>query len=882
MSSLRKICLFWIVAMCFFPNIAHSSESVTILALPFKINSMEDFAYLQSDIPNMLAKHLERDGATVIDSGINFVEENVDKIKNIGIQNRTDYVIWGSLTFIGQDFSMDAKMAESFGEQSPSVFFANGKGMENLSTAVKQLAVNIGMKIFKRKKIVNIIIEGNKRIEADAIKSKISAKLGDAYVAQNLSEDLKSVYSMGYFEDIRIMSEDTAEGRTIIFKVKEKSTIRVINIKGNKVCEDEEIRENLDINAGSILNVFKINSNIKRIEQLYKDKNYHNVKVAYNIYNLKNNQSDIEFVIQEGEELKIKEIIFKGNNVYSNKQLKKLMKSSEKGFFSWLTSSGELNTDDLKQDSARIAAFYHNNGYIQARVGDPDIKYQDSWIYIIMQIEEGVRFKVGKIDISGDMIIDREELIKKLKITNEEFYNRDVIRQDALALTDLYSDEGYAYTDIIPRVDRQFNPETDKIGIANINYVIDKGKQVYFEKIIITGNTKTRDKVIRRELQVYERELFGGKRLKRSIRNLYRLDFFEDIKVDSSKGSSDDTMVLTIDVAEKPTGMFSFGGGYSSVDKAFVMASISQKNLFGRGQILQLKAELGGVTNRFTLSFTEPWMFDIPLSAGFDLYNWEKDYDYYDKDSKGGGVRFGYPVYDFTRAYISYAYEQTDITNIDEHNAPKSIRDMTGTNVASSITASLRYDSRNQVFNPTEGQDHSITVEYAGLGGDIAFTKYLAEAGWYMPLFMGTVGFLHGRTGFVSDSSEGKLPDYERFYLGGMNSLRGFDYREISPTEEYEGDIIQKGGDKFIQFNFEFLVPLIKKAGLVGLIFYDTGDVYDTDENIDIGNLRKSAGYGFRWYSPIGPIRLENGYILDPKEGESDSGRWEFTMGTAF
>jgi outer membrane protein insertion porin family len=336
-------------------------------------------------------------------------------------------------------------------------------------------------------------------------------------------------------------------------------------------------------------------------------------------------------------------------------------------------------------------------------------------------------------------------------------------------------------------------------------------------------------------------------------------------------------MILKIHVTEKPTGTLSFGGGYSSIENFFVMAAIQQRNLFGRGQILQLRGEIGGTTTRYTLSFTEPWLFDIPLSAGFDVFNWQRDYDTYDKDTKGGGVRFGYPVWDFTRLYLSYSYELADISDITD-DASESVWELEGSNVTSSVSSTLRYDSRDKIFNPTKGSDHSFTVQYAGLGGDIGFTKYLADTGWYFPLFWNTVGFLHGRGGYVTENSGGKLPDYEKFYLGGINSLRGFDWRDIHLTDE---DGAKIGGEKFIQFNVEYLIPLIREAGIMGVLFFDTGNVYDETDDIDFGELRESAGFGIRWYSPMGPIRIEYGHILDPEEGEGD-GRWEFTMGSAF
>jgi outer membrane protein insertion porin family len=876
---LKRLSLFMIAILCFFPNTARSLESPRVVVLPFEIHAIKDFAYMQAEISEVIKKHLKQDGAIVsepvfsLDSKWEEIAESIDGIRNFGVQNGVDYVTWGSLTWIGQKFSLDVKLLESFGEGLPHVLIKEGQGIENLLGTVKQLAQDIGMQIFKRKKVVRVIITGNQRIESDAIKKIIKTEPGNIYLAKSLSEDLKAVYSMGYFEDIRIESENEPEGKVIIFRVKEKPTIRIIRCKGNVIYDEKDIKENLDIRTGSILNIFKVRSNIRRIEELYKDKNYHNVKVTYNVHQLDNNQADLEFVIAEGEKLLIGNIKLEGNNAYKDKKLKKIMKSSEKGFFSWMTSAGDLNREDLDQDVARLSAFYHNNGYIKAKVGEPQVEYHENQIDIFIKIDEGPQFKVGQVDVTGDLVLPKEELVAKLKISREAYYNREVVRNDVLALSDLYSDEGYAYAEISP----QINENSDEL-IVNITYVVEKGNQVYFESIIFSGNTRTRDKVIRRELKVYEQELYSGRQLKRGVRNLYRLDYFEDIKVDTIKGSADDKMILKIDVTEKSTGTFSFGAGYSSVENLFGMASITQRNLFGRGQSLELNAQLGGVTTRYNLRFTEPWLFDIPLSAGFDLFNWETEYDFYDKRSIGASVRFSYPVYDFMRAYIKYTYDDADIENIADE-AAQSIKDLEGTNVTSSISTTLRYDSRDRIINTTKGSEHSITLQYAGLGGDIAFTKYLAETGWYIPLFMDTVGFLHGKIGFVNENSGGTLPDYERFYLGGMNSVRGFEWRDIHVLDE-NGDEI--GGDKFVLFNVEHLIPIVKSAGLVGVLFFDAGNVYNNDENIDLGDLRKSIGLGFRWYSPMGPLRLEYGYIIDPMEGEDKQGEWGFTVGSAF
>ena len=876
---LKRLIPFLIILVFLFPFPGSAQEPIHVIVLHFTIHSPGEFSHLETEIPDEIKKQLQQEGArvSVLNLGDQFFSKGeisrFDQIRKFGIEKKAEFVIWGSLTRIGHTFSLDAKLIESNSKEPPSIFIIEGEGIENLLGSVKQLSRDLELKLFKQEKIAGVVVSGNKRIEAVAIKRNIKTSPGDLYKTKNLSEDLSRVYSMGYFEDVRIEAETGPGGKTITFWVKEKPTIRKIHFKGNRIFDDDELKEGLSISTGSILNIFKVRRDLERMENLYKEKNYQNIKISYEVLPLKRNQADLVFNISEGGKVRIKRIAFEGNSVFTDKKLKKVMKTSEKGYFSWLTSSGELNQEDITQDIAKIAAFYHNAGYIKARVGEPEIKYEDAWIYLTIKIYEGPRFKVRKVDLTGDLLLPAEQLGSNLKIKEKKFFNRDVIRKDITALTDLYSDKGYAYAEISPIIDRDSKNLT-----VDITYEIKKGKRVYFENIVIDGNRKTRDKIIRRELDVFEQEYFSGKRLKRSVRNLYRLDFFSDIKVNTTKGNADDKINLKIEVEEKPTGTFSVGGGYSTVNQLFGTASISQRNLFGRGQIINLKAEVGARTTKYNFSFTEPWLFDIPLYAGLDLYNWEKDYDTYEKNSIGGGIRLGYRVFDFTRVFLSYVYDIGDISNIDD-DAASSIKEMEGTNVKSSVSASVRYDSRNKIFNPTEGSEHKISVEYAGFGGDIGFTKYLAETGWYFPLFLKTVGFIHAETGYVTQNGEGKLPDWERFYLGGINSLRGFDWREVH-AEDANGDDI--GGDKYIQFNVEYLIPLLEKQGIFGVIFYDTGNVYDNDESIDFADLRQTSGFGFRWFSPVGPIRLEYGYILDPRKGESTGGRWEFAVGGAF
>ena len=860
----------------------HAAAAVKVLVLPFDIYAQEDLAYLKTEIPRTITNDLKQEDIEIIEiealAGLSDKisaerGKGVGGIRNIGMFSGADYIVWGSLTRIGQKFSVDAKLLEVIGSVPPNTYFVEGTGIENLLLKVKQLAARLTLKFFKREIIADIQIKGQNRIEADAIKRKIKTRAGDVYLLKRLTEDLKAVYSMGYFDDIRIETEKGPKGKIIIFTVKEKPTIRAIRIKGNAIIDDKKIKENLTIKTGSILNIYKIQKNIGRIEALYKEKHYHNIQVEHKTKPRPKNQADLEFIITEGKKTHIKKIQFVGNRTVKSRKLKKLMTTSEKGLFSFFTSSGELKKENLSKDTDKITAYYHNNGYIQAKVGEPQIEFKDHWITITIKVEEGKRFKVGTVALEGDLIRTAEELKQRLKITQEAFYNREIVRKDLLMLSDLYADEGYARAGISPKVDQ--DTEAQRV---NITFMIEKGPAVYFEKILISGNTSTRDKVIRRELKIYEQELFSGSRLKRGMRNLYRLNYFQDIKVDTRKGSADDKMILKIEVEEKPTGAFSFGGGYSTVDNFFLTVALEKRNFLGRGQTVAVKGTLGGRSSRFTLSFTEPWLFDIPLSAGADLYNQTFDYDAYDKDSVGAKIRFGYPLHDFVRLYLSYGYDISDVHDIESY-ASSQIKDIEGENATSKVSTTLRYDSRDLIFNATEGSDHRVTVQYAGLGGDFAYTKVEADTGWYFPLWGDTIGFIHAKTGYVTENSGGKLPDFERFYLGGMNSIRGYGWHDISTKDADGADI---GGEKMVQFNIEYQVPLFKEAGIVGVIFYDTGNVYGVDEDIELSQMHESTGAGIRWYSPVGPIRLEYGYRLNEKAKDGRGGRWEFSMGMSF
>lgn len=864
------------------PVFAADKTEVRFAVLPFEIISKDDLAYLSQKIPETIAKNLEADGASVVipdkslTEGFKYTSADNDRIRKILSETKATYAVIGSFTFKDDRLDLNSRVIPLDISKSFNLK-AEGKGIEAIFSVVNSLSSQISERTLPFEKVSEIRIEGNKRIEREAVLGAIETKVGSRFRESALSDDLKRIYRLGYFDDIRISTEKSQTGRSVIISVKERPTVQKVTINITSVYKPEEIQEEIKLKSGGILNIDKVQDSIRRIREMMVKKNYHNAKIEYKINPLKENLVELELDIEPGDKIYVTEIKFEGNESFTKKELMSEMDSSEKWFMTWLTSAGEFNKDILNQDSGKLMAFYQNKGYARARIGEPVVDIDGENIVVTYKIDEGAKYNVGTVGIEGDLIQPADKLMADFKITKETIYNREAIQQDVLKLTDIYGDEGFAEADIYPKIDYD-----ESAKAANITFEISKGQPLYIGNIHISGNSKTRDKVIRRQLQVYEQSLYKTSKLKRSIRNLHYLDYFEekDLKVDTVKGEKPGTLDLVINVKEKPTGTFSFGGGYSSVDNLFVMAAINQRNLFGKGQILNLQAEVGGTSTRYNLGFTEPWLFDIPLSAGFDLYNWERDYDDYDKNSVGGALRAGYPVWDFTRVQASYGYEVTELTDISA-DASDDIKDLEGKNSTSRISGALKYDSRDRVFNPTQGAQFSLGVEYAGgfLGGDIAYIKDSAEAGLYFPIFWKFTGFIHGELGNIVEQSSGVLPDYERFYLGGINSVRGYKWRDISTLDDKGKEI---GGDKYLQGNIELLFPIVESAGVVGVIFADTGDVYGKSEDIDFSDIHYTAGYGLRWYSPMGPIRIEYGYVLDDNAGKQGDSRWEFTMGATF
>lgn len=854
---------------------AFAEDVKKIALLPFDIHSKANVPKLQEAIYKGLSTELVKTkNILLIERGIlaGVVEgKRIDEkfALTVGKETGAHYVIMGSLSEFGELISVDARVIDVKEQRALPGIFAQGKGFESIGSLSAKIRTNILIQIAAEMRIAKIEFKGNRKIESSAVNQVVKSAKGNLFSETDLSSDIKAIYKMGFFDDVATDVTGTSEGKIITFILKEKALITEIKIKGNKAIEKSEIESALTFKIREVFNPGKVVASIEKIKSLYDNKGYNNAEIKYVIDKEGDKDTRITIDITENERLYIKTISFEGNRAFTNKELKKTIDATEWGIFHFVTDSGLLKKEQLRQDVNKVSAFYLNHGFINAQVGEPEITYGKKGIYVKISIVEGKQFKVGKVDITGDTLtVPRPELLDKLKINKKEYYDREAIMKDIEYLTQACNDDGYAYADITPRT-----VPNEKDQTVDVLYQIKKGNQVYFNRITITGNTKTRDKVIRRQLAIGEGDLYNSSKLKKSYMELNRLRYFEEINFQTEKGPDETLTDVNINVKEKPTGMFSIGAGYSAYDHAMVTAQISQQNLFGRGQTLSLRAQIGSVSSMYELSFIEPWLFDIPLWSKSDIWNYTREYDSYNLSSKGIGTTLGYPLWEYVTGYIGYRLTTNDVKDIKD-TASRYIKEQIGITTSSTVSFTLMRDTTDDIMFPSKGSKNSATIDYTGgiLQGNTSFTRYGAKSSWFFPLPLETVFGAYGRVGYVSGNEGKDVPIYERYYLGGIGSLRGL--RDVGPKDPDTKDPI--GGYTMLCFNAEFIFPLIKNAGMKGVLFYDTGNAWESGYHIN--DMRKTAGVGIRWYSPIGPLRLEWGYALDRKEDEPAS-RWEFTMG---
>jgi len=748
--------------------------------------------------------------------------------------------------------------------------------------------------------VEKIVIKGNRKIEADAIRVKLVSKEGQPFSEENVRNDITELFNLGYFYNVDV---DRTEGGTktvLTYTVTEKPSIAEIQYKGNSELEETELKDTTGIKPYEILNLAKIREAQEKLEKLYEDKGFFLAHVSFKVEPGKDPDTvKLIFDVKENDKVKVKRISFIGNKKMPSGKLKAGMITQEGGFFSFISGSGAYKQDAFDHDVQMLNYLYFNEGYVQVKVDRPQVYVtpDKKAIYITIRVEEGDQFKVGTVDFTGDLLFSRSELFESTHIQDQDLFRYQVLQDDLKALQAKYGDLGYAYANPIPRTRiREADKEVD------ITFEIDKGYKVYIGKINMVGDSKTRDKVIRREMKIVEGELYNETRKRESLENVKRLGYFEEVNFNTKtpKGRND-IMDIDVVVKERNTGTIQVGAGYSNFNGFVFNGQVNQINFMGKGQKLGISIDLSKVQSLYKASFTEPYFMDSLWSVGGDIYRSQRVLTEYTETKTGADARIGHPLAPYLNGFIRYKLDKTQIDLDPTYGDPVLFPTETTNGVTSSLTFTLEYDKRDDSFAPSKGIFASTSLEYAGLGGDLAYTKGYATLRYYKKVISEIVWRNNLTYGFISSNKPGQDPPFnELFLLGGANSLRGFDWFTIGKRKEsvkiydstcgplpctYNQDSYYNanrpfGGRQELFYNLEFQFPLITEAGIKGVVFYDVGEAED---QIELNDLRQDVGFGFRWFSPIGPLRFEWGFPLKrmPEYGEN-AVNFEFAIGAPF
>jgi outer membrane protein insertion porin family len=661
---------------------------------------------------------------------------------------------------------------------------------------------------------------------------------------------------------------------------------------------------------------------VEKVRDLYIEKGFYLAEVTSETQRKDNNKVDVYIICDEHAKVEVRSIRFLGNKHATDDELRGAMGTQEGGWLSFLTSSGTYREDAFDRDLILLTAFYYDRGYINVKLGKPEIELSadKEFLYITIPIDEGLPYSIGKIDLKGELLRPREDYFKAMTVHENETFNRSKLAADIQKLNDLYKDVGYAYVNIQPLT----AIDTTK-RVVDVTFDMQKGNLVYIGKINIRGNTKTRDKVIRRELRVYEGDMYSQSKIDRSKRLVQALGYFEKVEFSTkAQEGNPDKMDINVEVTERATGTFQIGAGFSSVENFIGQAQVSQNNLFGRGTTLQLQAQISSLRQLFSLRYLDPYFLDTRLTFAFSAYNSLLFYPSFNRTARGGDLTWGYLFGDFLRVFGTYKLESVQV----KQNAagltiggfapstqvtPGTISNLFRSGWTSSVRLSMNYDSRDDRMFPKHGMFHSLAVEFADplIASQSTYTRVTGFARFYHPIIGPFIFRANLEGGFVTSRSSAGVPIYERYFLGGINTIRGFQLFSLGPRV----NVLQNqdpssflstfniGGNLQLILNTEVEFPIFSAVQIKGVVFFDAGNAYNTETgkyctspltaaNIPevfnpctsyptFTNLRYSVGFGFRWFSPIGPLRFEWGIPLN-KQPNEDPIVFEFTIGNFF
>ena len=739
--------------------------------------------------------------------------------------------------------------------------------------------------------VKDIRVEGLQRTEAGTIFNYLPVQVGDVMSDEKATQAIKSLYNTGFFKDVRI----EAEGDVLVVTVQERSAIAKIDFSGNKSFPSDKMTEGLKqigISEGLIFDKSQLDRAEQEIKRQYLAQGKYGANVKTIVSPLERNRVAVRFEIEEGVVAKIRDINIVGNNVFTTEDLRAEFLLTTPNWMSWWNKDDQYSKQKLTADLETLKSFYMNQGYLEFSVDSTQVSIspdkQD--IYITVNVTEGEKYTISDVKLAGELQVPEADLQPLIKIAKNDTFNRQKITESSKAISDRLSNDGYAFSNVnaIPEINKENHT-------AAFTFFVDPGKRVYVRRINLTGNTRTRDSVLRREMRQLESAWYAGDKIDRSKVRLERLQYFDNVNIETpAVPGSNDQVDVNINVTERSTGSVQFGAGLSSNEGVVLGVTVNQQNFLGTGNRVSAQINTGQVNTTYSLSFTDPYFTPDGVSRGFDVYRRDVntqslDIGTYSSSSYGAGVRFGLPLSerDFFSAGLTADYTKIDLSS----NSPKQYLDFCGNNTGcsnSSLQLSLgwTHDSRDNTLFPNDGVLQRLTAEASVPGLDLQYYKVEYKHAWYKEIYKDTTLLLNGELGFADSYGSDVYPFFKNFYIGGVNSVRGYDNGAIGPrdTDPSTGQDFAVGGTKRVLANAELFVPvpLIKNSSQFRLsAFFDAGNVYADSESLSLGELRYSTGVGISWFSPFGPLKLVFAKALNAKEGDQTQ-TLQFQLGQQF
>lgn len=736
----------------------------------------------------------------------------------------------------------------------------------------------------------SIIVEGNQRISSDTIKLRSNIQEGRNLNNEQINSTLKELYETEYFENVDIKQKRNGD---VIIEVKENPIVKEVIFDGNKKLSKEILESEIILKKREVFTKAKLQSDLKRIKELYVKSGRFLATVEAKVTRLEQNRVRITFNVDEGKRAKVRDIVFIGNEAFTNDALREAISTKEARWYSF--SSGEYYDEDrIAYDMELLRRFYTSKGYGDFEISSYTAQINDNLkdFTIKFVVNEGQKYTVGNVEVSNNIEdFDATKLEKALEIKSGKVYNSEKVERSIREITKILGENGYPFVNV-----RAVENKNKEQGIIDVKFIISESSRYYINKINIYGNTRTLDTVIRRNLTIKEGDAYDTSKIQESQRRLRNLGFFSKVSVDVAKTEDFDRVDINIFVEEQKTGEMNIGIGYSTVDELVLNLSVKEKNLLGTGKELGVSIKKATYNQGFDVTYATPYFMNKDLRAGFNVYyDEDDDQDTVDYNNKtyGASVFGDYMITENLKHQLRYSYEKEDISNVGSEYAGILLEEETD---ASILGHTLLYDKRDNRFDPTEGYHLKLSQDLAGLGGDKEYIKNVAGASWYKWIGRRDVVFkLSAKGGFIEGLGGEDVRSTDGFYLGG-NSLRGFEYGGIGPrtisstTGSPEGGNSVGGKYYYVgSAELKFPLGLPKELGINGSVFINAGTVTEVDnaygidegEVEDSGSIRSAVGFGVAWKSPLGPIRFDFTETLSKEDYDIDE-TFRFSLGGSF